>query len=117
LSKHNHAFSGSAALAIQESRRRAPRIPVNIWVTIEHEGQRFDGIATNVGLGGAFIEGRPALTYGEQVVVHLPLPGVADVLCLSAVVRWSNDSGFGLQFLEMGAKETHAILALMAAAS
>lgn len=73
-------------------------------------------MAANVGLGGAFIEG-PALAYGEELVIHLPLPGVAEALRLGAVVRWSNGEGFGVQFLEMGAKETHAISALVAAAA
>jgi hypothetical protein len=102
---------------MQHSRRRQPRVPANIWVTVEHEGGQFEGMAANVGLGGAFIEGRPDLGYGQRVIVHLPLPGVTQVLRLSAVVRWKSDSGFGLQFLEMGAKETHAISALIAAAS
>jgi hypothetical protein len=102
---------------MQHSRRRQPRVPVNIWVTIEHQGARFEAVAANVGLGGAFIEGKPALSYGEQVVLHLPLPSVADVLKLQAVVRWSSASGFGLQFLEMGAKETHAISSLVADAA
>jgi hypothetical protein len=117
LNKHDRAFSSAAAFSMQHSRRRQPRVPANIWVTIEAANGRFDAMAANLGLGGAFIESTPSLSYGEEVVVHLPLPGVAKPLRLSAVVRWSSSTGFGVQFLEMGAKETHAISALVAAAS
>ena len=107
---------------MEHSRRRAPRVVANIWVTIERTspGSRFDAVAANLGLGGAFIESEPSLSYGETVVVHLPLPGLPEALALTAVVRWKNDAGFGVQFLEMGAKETHALalaLAALAAAS
>lgn len=110
---------------MEHSRRREPRVVANIWVTIERTSEgprsRFDAVAANLGLGGAFIEGEPSLSYGEMVMVHLPLPGLPEALALTAVVRWKNDVGFGVQFLEMGAKETHALTlalgALMGAAS
>jgi hypothetical protein len=110
---------------MQHSRRREPRVVANIWVTIERTSQgpssRFDAIAANLGLGGAFIEGEPSPSYGEMVTVHLPLPGLPEVLVLAAVVRWKSNAGFGVQFLEMGAKETHALTlalgALLGAAS
>jgi hypothetical protein len=112
--KPNHAFAAPTLPFDQQSRRRVPRVPVNISVTIEHQGTSFDAVAANVGLGGAFIECGAGLSYGEQIVVHLPLPGMTDVLRLLGIVRWSNASGFGVQFSEMGARETHAISALMA---
>jgi hypothetical protein len=102
---------------MEHSRRREPRVVANIWVTIERTGprSRFDAVAVNLGLGGAFIESEPSLSYGEMVIVHLPLPGLPGALALTAVVRWKNDAGFGVQFLEMGAKETHALAQALAA--
>jgi hypothetical protein len=108
---------------VPESRRRAPRVPVNVWVTVEHEGTYFDALAANVGLGGAFVETATVLPYGARLMLHLPLPSTATerdeaaVLRLPGIVRWNNQNGFGIQFLELGAKETHAISALVQSAS
>jgi hypothetical protein len=92
-------------------------VPINVWVTVEHEGTYFDAFAANVGLGGALVETSTVLPYGAALVLHLPLPHSAEVLRLRGVVRWNSQSGFGIQFLELGAKETHAISELVKNAS
>lgn len=113
MTKHSQAHN----LYVPESRRRAPRVPVNVWVTVEHEGTYFDAFAANVGVGGALVETSTVLPYGARLVLHLPLPNVAEVLRLPGIVRWNSQSGFGIQFLELGAKETHAISVLVQSAS
>lgn len=105
-----------------ESRRRAPRVPLGVWVTVEHEGTYFDAFAANIGVGGAFVETQTLLPYEARLVLHVPLPGASEVLRLPGVVRWSgtaaaSQTGFGIQFLELGAKETHQLSELVRAAT
>jgi hypothetical protein len=102
---------------VPESRRRVPRVPANVWVTIEHEGTYFDAFAANVGLGGALVETQTLLPYGASMVMHLQLPTSPEVLRLRGIVRWNSQTGFGIQFLELGAKETHAISTWVSSAS
>lgn len=98
-------------------KRRSSRVPVDLPVVIERAGVQFNGRTVNVGLGGAFIETAEKLAYGEQVDLWLALPEVALLCPLRSVIRWTSESGFGVQFLEVGAREVYALNALMDGAS
>jgi type IV pilus assembly protein PilZ len=63
-----------------------------------------------------FLETERALPFGTQVHVELVLPLVGSAR-LPAVVRWTTGEGIGLQFGLLGARETHAITALVARSS
>jgi len=63
-----------------------------------------------------FIEADVRLGYGVRVDVVLQLPGINAASRLPAIVRWGNDFGFGVQFLQLGARETHALAGLVASA-
>jgi hypothetical protein len=93
--------------------RKHQRIPVHIVVTcIPSDGETFEGSVKDLSLGGMFVvsERRPAFASN----VTLVLRGVAArELRLPAVVRWSGQLGFGVQFGLMGAYATHAILDLV----
>jgi hypothetical protein len=97
------------------SERRQPRIAIELAVWVElGNGAHFEARTVNLGLGGAFIETAPPPSYGEHVWLHLRLnPGDAEVLRLPAIVRWTSEHGFGVQFLELGARATYAIGALV----
>lgn len=103
----------SAAPPITE--RRQPRIPIELPAVIElGDGERrVEAVIVNLGLGGAFIQSSPPLTYGTQIHIHLQLAAGEEVRRLPAVVRWSNAWGFGVQFRELGARDTHAISAIV----
>lgn len=94
---------------------RTLRVSVNLPVVVEHGTARIQAVAVNLGLGGVFIQADSTLPYGEQLNVVVQLPGLAAPSRLPAVVRWSDQGGFGVQFQQLGARETHAIGAMVAA--
>jgi hypothetical protein len=94
-------------------KRRSQRVPIDLPVVIERAGAQFDGRTLNLGLGGAFIQTAEKLAYGEQVELWLALPEVALLCPLRSVVRWTSNFGFGVQFLEVGAREVFALNELM----
>jgi len=94
---------------------RSLRVPVNLPIVIEHGRERFDAVAVNLGLGGVFVQACPALPYGEALELLVQLPGLAGPSRLPGVVRWGNLGGIGVQFQQLGARETHAIGAAVAA--
>ncbi len=61
-----------------------------------------------------FIAADAVLDYAVRVELLVQLPGIHEPSRLPGVVRWSDGSGFGVQFLELGARETHALAALVA---
>ena len=94
---------------------RTPRVPVGLSTTFEHAGSEAAGAIVNIGLGGAFVAADHVPAYAERVVLIARLPGYAEPLRLAGTVRWSDASGFGVQFESLGAREAHTIGRLMAA--
>lgn len=94
--------------------RRYQRAPVNLPVEFVVKGAtgRVAGRATDVSLGGMFIETAKPPAFSEELVVHLAPPQVKKPIALKAVVRWTRADGMGVQFGLLGARETHAITEL-----
>jgi len=103
-------MDGSFALATK--RRRGLRLPLELPVLIDRAGAKVRAYTTNVGMGGAFIKSLERPAYGERIDLWLALPG-ASLSHLLCVVRWYDDSGFGVQFLQVSAQDAHALTQLM----
>jgi c-di-GMP-binding flagellar brake protein YcgR len=75
------------------------------------EGKSHRGRACDISLGGMFIETQSVLPFGAQLTVQIRLKGVdgVEALDLPAISRWSRADGMGIQFGNMGARETHII--------
>ena len=96
--------------------RRYERTPIAIGIEFSHRGgtERTAGRATDISLGGMFIETPAAAPFGGEIVVHMQLPGQRAPLAIPGVVRWAGPKGMGVQFKLLGARETHAITELTA---
>jgi hypothetical protein len=81
-------------------------------VQIEADGSVLPALAVNVGMAGMFIEGL-ALEYGQFIDIVVELPGLAGLVKIPAVVRWTKPRGIGVQFLQLGALVTHALSQLV----
>ena len=64
-------------------------------------------------MGGMYLETSEAVVFGEQLSLQLTLPGSPTAMTLPAVVRWTDATGFGVQFGLLGARETYAISQLV----
>ena len=119
------AARDSGPSGTQRSRRAQPRVPVNLAVVVVAGERELEAVAVNLGLGGVFVEASQSLDYGTRIELRIALPSLNEPSRLPGVVRWcgaqadnaSNKLGFGVQFLELGARETHAISALVRDAS
>lgn len=99
-----------------QDKRRHPRAPVNLPISCELSNQQtFAGTLVDVSMGGAFVSAERALAFGDQVTLVGDLPG-APRSRLPSIVRWSKPGGFGVQFGLLGARETHALNGIVAAA-
>lgn len=103
----------SSSSATRRARRGPVRVAVRLPVIVEHATETVRAVAIDVGLGGMFVEASSLLAYGVRVDILVELPGAPLKARLPGLVRWSNERGFGVQFLQLGARETHAISALM----
>jgi len=91
--------------------RRYARAPINSPASFSVKGKagKNEGLAKDISLGGMFIETVAPAGFGADVIVHIVLPGAADMVALPGVVRWVRDGGMGVQFGLLGAVETHII--------
>jgi PilZ domain len=96
-----------------QDKRRHPRVPVNLPISCELSKQdSFPGLLVDLSMGGAFVTAETVPAFGVALTIVGSLPGAPDVR-LPAVVRWSKPGGFGVQFGLIGARETHALSALV----
>jgi hypothetical protein len=64
-------------------------------------------------VGGTFIEAEEAPLQGSTIEIVLDLDRDRRPLHISAIVRWHECGGFGVQFLQMGAHQTHALARIL----
>lgn len=96
--------------------RRHHRVPFSEPVVYTKKGDaaRVTGQSHDISLGGMFIESRTPAAFGDEVVIHVHVPGEPSAFALPAIVRWIEPGGMGVQFQLLGARETHAITELVA---
>ena len=98
-----------------QEKRLHPRHPLAFEVIVHTpDGQQIRGHSQDLSLGGMFVRAAQNLPFGTAVEVELPLPGLGQVR-LPATVRWTKPDGLGVQFGLIGARQTHAISALVVA--
>jgi PilZ domain-containing protein len=95
-------------------KRLHPRTIINVAASCQpRDAPPVHGVARDIGLGGIFIEAADSLPFGTELFIVLRLPGAKADLRLPGVVRWVKSDGFGVQFGLLGARDTHAISALL----
>ena len=93
-----------------------PEIPVPVQVSFEVEGEPelATGWIERLSLAGVDIATLHAPAVGRRVVFYAALdPHSSDVSAFSGRVQWVAGGRVGVQFAELGARETHAILHAM----
>jgi type IV pilus assembly protein PilZ len=91
--------------------RRHTRSPMNQTITFVVKGstETREGLATDISVGGMFVQTTTPAPFGAEVVVRTRLPGSNDEHLLPGVIRWTRSDGMGVQFGLLGARETHLI--------
>jgi hypothetical protein len=93
-----------------------PEIPVPVSVSFEVEGAAgpATGWIARLSVAGVDIETLHVAPIGSKIVFQTALdPASAEVHTFNGLVRWASGSRMGVQFSELGAKETHAIIEAM----
>ena len=97
--------------------QRSPRLPVRLGVQVML-GDTFQPATTlNLSMAGAFITTPTPLPDGQELLLHLTLPGNGRPLYLSGQVVWRNSvrssngfqAGMGVAFGTLGSKEATAL--------
>lgn len=95
-------------------------IPVPVPVSFEVEGVpgRADGWIARLSVAGVDIDTLHRAPVGSKIVLHAALdPDSSGVQTFTGLVRWVAGSRIGVQFAELGARETHGIIEAMRGAT
>jgi hypothetical protein len=95
-------------------------IPIPVRVSFQVGGGKgpADGWIARLSLAGVDIDTLDAPAIGKRVVFHAALsPESSEILSFAGTVRWVNGARFGVQFAELGAKETHSVVEAMRVAT
>jgi hypothetical protein len=93
-----------------------PEIPTPVHVTLQVEGdpEGVSGWIARLSLVGVDIETLHTPSVGSRVEFYAALdPHSSEVLGFAGRVQWVAGARVGVQFTELGAKETHAIMQAM----
>jgi hypothetical protein len=97
--------------------RRHPRSSIDLPVMFAVQGsETFEpGTATNISIGGIYVETDSPAPFGTEIIVRIPLRSPTSDerdYDLPGTVRWVRADGMGIQFGLLGAVETHGITEL-----
>jgi hypothetical protein len=88
--------------------------PVGVAISVQGDAQSRHGRIARMSLAGVEIETPHPLEFGSDVAFFAALdPRSSEVLEFKGRVQWAEGSCVGVQFRELGARETHAILQAM----
>jgi hypothetical protein len=100
-------------MSSSDDKRRQRRIPVELWIEAEREGELYFQRAVNLSVGGAFFAQTIPLPVGTQVQLrfNLPIDGHA-IECQGEIVN-AKDLGMGVRFLGISDADRGRIEALI----
>lgn len=93
--------------------RAFPRKPCMLTVNYVIGKQSFKSFMLDVSPAGAFIETRESFGAGNQIRLSFKLPGASRPLEISGKILWSGMLGMGVQFNDLNADQSDAILAFL----
>jgi len=85
----------------KSERRSARRVPVNLWVDEHTDDALYLQRATNLSLGGLFLDGTLPHPPGTRIKLEVRLPGEEAPLCIEGevVAADARELGMGVQFV------------------
>lgn len=89
--------------------RTALRYDVRLAVEFVVGDVKHEAFTRNLSLGGLFIDAALKVAFGAKVLVRFSIPNQKEVIECPAVVRWTEPSGFGVQFDGLRARDVWSL--------
>jgi PilZ domain-containing protein len=93
----------------QQQERSSQRYPLKLDVEVEIGGDKKHGQSRNISLGGMYIESSERLAMGARLKVRFQVPTQREAVDVGAIVRWTDGTGFGVQFDGLRARDVWAL--------
>lgn len=96
-----------------EDKRKQRRIPVELWIEAEREGELYFQRASNLSVGGAYFDQTVPLPVGTTVELRFSLPGDPHQIRCQGEIVATKELGMGVQFLALAEPDRARIEALI----
>ena len=96
-----------------DDKRAQRRIPVEIWMEVEGEGELYFQRASNLSVGGAFFTQTFPLPIGTRVQLRFALPGEENQIECRAEIVSTKELGMGVRFGDVKPEDLQRIEALI----
>jgi uncharacterized protein (TIGR02266 family) len=84
-------------------KRKQERVPVDLWIEAERDGELYFQRASNISVGGAFFAQTIPLPLGTRVELKFEIPGdPVEIRCQGEIVT-AKDLGMGVSFVDLKA--------------
>jgi uncharacterized protein (TIGR02266 family) len=84
-----------------KEKRKEQRVPVDLWIEAQREGELYYQRASNLSVGGAFFAQTIPLPLGTRVALRFTLPGDAQEIACDGEIVTAKELGMGVQFIEL----------------
>lgn len=82
-------------------KRKQERVPVELWIEAERDGELYFQRASNLSVGGAFFAQTIPLPLGTRVELKFEIPGdPVEIRCKGEIVT-AKDLGMGVSFVDL----------------
>lgn len=82
-------------------KRRQERVPIELWIEAERDGELYFQRASNLSVGGAFFAQTIPLPLGTKVDLKFEIPGdPVEIRCKGEIVT-AKDLGMGVHFVDL----------------
>jgi hypothetical protein len=80
-------------------KRKQRRIPADLWMEVDREGDVYFQRASNLSVGGAYFSQTIPLPISTVVELKFSLPGDAHEICCKGEIVTAKDLGMGVSFV------------------
>src|SRR3954471_18732395 len=100
-------------MSAESDKRKQRRIPVELWIEAERDGELYFQRASNLSVGGAYFAQTIPLPVGTNVHLRFALPNdPKEIQCQGEIVS-AGDLGMGVSFLSIEDEDRDRIEALI----
>lgn len=96
-----------------DDKRQTRRIPVDLWIEAERDGELYFQRASNLSVGGAYFAQTIPLPVGTLVALKFSLPGDERPIQCEGEIVTAKDLGMGVQFTSITSADRERIEALI----
>ena len=96
-------------MTLKEDKRRQRRVPVELWIEAERQGELYFQRAENLSAGGAFFAQTFPLPKGTQVRLRFTLPGDSKEISCEGRIVATRELGMGVKFVALKAEDSSRI--------